>query len=65
MEIEAVKYAEFTRWYGDVYKHLRLGQAFHQFMKLEKCSDRHGLDVLYEMDGEKALAFIKKHFVFR
>lgn len=65
MEIELVKYGEFAEWYSTVSQHLRLGQAFHQFMKLEKCSDCHGLDALYELDGWEAFKFITKHFVFR
>lgn len=44
---------------------LRLGQYFHQYFKLEKSEaykDR--FDVLYQLDGQKALAFIRENFIF-
>jgi len=35
---------------------LRVGQAFHNFMKLEKCgSDKEFCDKLYELDGQAAM----------
>ncbi len=41
-------------------KNLRWGQAFHQFMKLEKCQqDKNFCDRLYnEVDEEKAKAMV-------
>lgn len=41
-------------------KHLRWGQAFHQFMKLEKCTqDKNFCDRLYnEPSEEKAKAMV-------
>lgn len=38
---------------------IRLGQAFHNFMRLEKCnSDKEFCDKLFELDGEEAMAAI-------
>lgn len=41
---------------------LRVGQAFHQFMALEKCVQHKRIcDMLYQLDGVKTWAFISKH----
>lgn len=42
-------------------KHLRWGQGFHQFMKLERCNtDKFFLDRLYnETNDEKAKAMVR------
>lgn len=42
-------------------KHLRWGQGFYQFMKLERCNtDKFFLDRLYnETDDEKAKAMVR------
>lgn len=40
-------------------KALRWGQAFHQFMKLEKCDqDKHFCDKLYNADEATAKAMV-------
>ena len=54
----------FSRSVVDQFKHvnknLRWGQAFHQFMKLDRCTtDKHFLDRLYnESDEGKAKAMV-------
>lgn len=43
--------------------HLRYGQEFHQFMRLdmiENPADKEFCDKLYEADGEKAIAMIRE-----
>ena len=42
-------------------KNLRWGQAFHQFMQLEKCEqDREFCDMLYNASDEKAKNMVRE-----
>lgn len=46
-------------------QHLRLGQAFHQFFKLEKVdTNRTVHDKLYQRDGQEAMKMIMSNFEF-
>lgn len=61
INIEQRKYDQFMRDYRTgVYGALRLGQAFFNRFKLDHIDlAREGN--LYELDGDQAMAFIRKH----
>jgi hypothetical protein len=49
-------------WNAGGFQNLRVGQAFYQFMALEKISsEKEFCDKLYELDGEKAWNFIYRY----
>lgn len=62
--IEKAAYERFLREFpqSDRARWLRLGQAFVQDFKLDRMSDKSVVDPLYQMDGEKAKAFIAQNF---
>ena len=46
-------------------EHLRFGQAFHNYFRLDKCEQHREIcDKLWNLDGQKAIAFIDEHFEF-
>lgn len=67
--IEASRFGEFMSDWGNRHnndkKHLRLGQAFHQFFGLEKSTQfKNEYDKLYQLDGDKAKQKIQDLFDF-
>lgn len=58
LSIPRSRVKEFQRYFNDT-SGLRVGQAFHQFMQLEKViSDKTFCDRLYQADGDRAWSMI-------
>lgn len=61
IEISQEYYDTFiTRYTRGCFRNLRVGQAFHNFMELHKCTqDKEWCDRLWNMDGRTAFETIK------
>lgn len=67
MQLSYEDYSGFTKDYHAAQKQLgvRYGQAFHNYFRLHKCEQHREIcDKLWNLDGQKAIAFIDEHFEF-
>lgn len=66
LELERARYEEFQAlWVQADFGDQRLGQAFYNHFKLHRLKNQDLLYELYEADGDKALALIRRIFLIR
>ena len=67
MQLSYQDYSDFVADYNATKKQLgvRFGQGFHNYFRLEKCEQHREIcDKLWNMDGQRAVDYIWKHFEF-